>query len=480
MSTSCKIPREPLIAVIGATGTGKSKLAVDLAVRYGGEIINGDAMQMYTGLPIITNQIPSEEREGIPHHLISCIGFQEEPWRVNNFKRNCLRVIGEIRSRGKLPILVGGTHYYTQAVLFNEAIIEDDHREGSDDKPPETSTSEKWPILDAPVEVMLEKLREVDPVMAERWHPKESRKIRRSLEIWCQTGRPASEVYEEQRRQRQAAATAAEQAITNESGTDTSPTSAPGQLRYPTLLFWLHAERQALQNRLEKRVDDMVQAGLFQEAQTLSNHLNDQESRGVAVDRTRGIWVSIGFKELEPYFSTKRRNSSTNEELEQARKMCIEAVKISTRQYAKQQVKWIKSKLWNALASVGMTHRLYLLDTSNPDEWSSTVREPSERVVDAFLTGDRACPEPKELSDLARETFDAKEKLGAPVDDGEMIQHITCDVCNKSMQAGVQWDSHIKSRSHKKVLRSIKRQAEIEAGFVRPREKKEDDTVIGE
>jgi tRNA delta(2)-isopentenylpyrophosphate transferase len=82
-------------------------------------------MQMYRGLPIITNQIPVEERNGIPHHMISCIGLDEEPWRVGTFRMESLRVIKEIQSRGKLPILVGGTHYYTQSVLFNDALVGD-------------------------------------------------------------------------------------------------------------------------------------------------------------------------------------------------------------------------------------------------------------------------------------------------------------------------------------------------------------------
>lgn len=78
---------QPLIAVIGATGTGKSQLAVELAARFNGEIINGDAMQLYDGLPIITNKIPVEERKGVPHHLLGCIGLDEPTWTVGEFVR---------------------------------------------------------------------------------------------------------------------------------------------------------------------------------------------------------------------------------------------------------------------------------------------------------------------------------------------------------------------------------------------------------
>jgi tRNA dimethylallyltransferase len=153
--------------------------------------VNGDAMQMYKGLPIITNQIPVHERHGIPHHMLACIELDQPSWRITRFKREALKIIQEIRSRGKTPILVGGTHYYTQAVLFHKTILPSDQEldAASDD----SAEEEKFPILEASTEEMLQKLREVDPVMAERWHPNERRKIRRSLQIYLQTGRRASD-----------------------------------------------------------------------------------------------------------------------------------------------------------------------------------------------------------------------------------------------------------------------------------------------
>ncbi|KAK5705869.1 tRNA dimethylallyltransferase, mitochondrial, partial [Elasticomyces elasticus] len=263
---------KPLVAVVGATGTGKSKLAVDLATRFNGEIINGDAMQMYRGLPIITNQMPVEERNGIPHFLLSCIELEEEAWRIGIFKRETLRLIEDIHSRGKLPVLVGGTHYYTQAVLFKDQTVGENAEIGDKpqgtaiEEPESTSSAVKWPILDAPTEVVLQKLREVDPVMADRWHPNEMRKIRRSLEIYFQTGRPASEVYAEQKLAKQK--TAAEDAV---AGTE--------QLRFPSMIFWVHAERETLNTRLEKRVDVMVEQGLTTEARTMFDYIQEKQAQ---------------------------------------------------------------------------------------------------------------------------------------------------------------------------------------------------------
>ncbi|EER40572.1 tRNA isopentenyltransferase [Histoplasma capsulatum H143] len=335
LGMSSSVPVEPLIAVIGATGTGKSQLAVDLATRFNGEIINGDAMQLYKGLPIITNQIPTEERKGIPHHLLGCIGFDQEPWHVSHFKRECLRTIKEIRGRGKLPVLVGGTHYYTQAVLFKEAILdrdgEGDEESGNADRERmvtdgnseiskiATPQSEKFPILNASPEVILQKLREVDPVMASRWHPNDTRRIYRSLEIYLQTGRPASEIYQEQQRLKDAASILDNHSlhdlsyVENHATTRSSPASVgPSHLRFPTLLFWVHTEDGELTRRLSQRVDNMAEQGLVAEAESLFNYLNQKHAQGVEIDRTRGVWVSIGFKELEPYFQALLSSASTS------------------------------------------------------------------------------------------------------------------------------------------------------------------------
>ncbi|KAL1963174.1 hypothetical protein VTN77DRAFT_8607 [Rasamsonia byssochlamydoides] len=459
---------EPLITIVGATGTGKSKLAVDLATRFNGEIINGDAMQMYRGLPIITNKIPVEERNGIPHHLIDCVSLEEEPWRVGLFRKESLRLIKEIHSRGKLPILVGGTHYYTQSVLFNDVLVgEGEDEEAAQDlqqneRDKASPKSEDWAILDAPVEVMLQKLREVDPVMADRWHPNERRKIRRSLEIYLQTGKPASEIYAQQRRQR------LEAGMANGDDRDDALSHA-GQMRYQTLFFWVHAEKEKLHKRLDARVDTMVEQGLIEEAQRMSDYLKEKEAQGVTVDQTRGVWISIGFKELEPYFAALRAGVSSEKELEALKRSCIESVKTSTRQYSARQIKWIRNKLWNALAEVDTAHRLYVLDTSNVDEWERCVTEPSERIVHAFLSNER-CPDPKTLSALAKETLEEREreyqkKLAAATSaDGPAVimKQMTCDLCKKTMLGPEQWDIHVRGSSHKRALKAAAKRAQRE------------------
>lgn len=458
---------DPLIAVVGATGTGKSKvieipsfsrlaereangyrqLAVDLASRFNGEIVNGDAMQMYRGLPIITNQIPVEERNGIPHHLLSCVDLEVEAWRIGKFKKEALRLIDDIRSRGKLPILVGGTHYYTQAVLFKDQLV----GEGSDDQddiesPKDLpSTSQKWPILDSPPEVLMEKLKEVDPAMAERWHPKDARKIRRSLEIYFQTGRRASEIYAEQK------------LLKNEAVMkDTT------LLRFEnTLIFWVHAEKDVLDARLDARVDGMIELGLIAEAQTMFDYLQEKHSQGIEVDQTRGVWVSIGFKELAPYFAAVQQAQSSEEELEDLKRHCIELIRIATRQYGKSQVKWIRNKLWRALSEAGMTHRLYLLDSSNVSEWDTCITKPSENIVQLALQNE-STPDPQSLSELANTVLGTRGEQ-ARAQAGSDMKCFTCDLCRKTMAGEEQWKVHIESYGHRRAQKSAAKRAEREA-----------------
>ena len=417
-------------------------------------------MQMYRGLPIITNQIPVEERNGIPHFLLSCIELEEEAWRIGIFKRETLRLIQDIHSRGKLPVLVGGTHYYTQAVLFKDQTVGENAEIGGDNgeeqeigEPESSSSSAKWPILDAPTEVVLQKLREIDPAMADRWHPNETRKIRRSLEIYFQTGRPASEVYAEQKRVKQMTAT---------------EDSAPGteQLRFPSMIFWAHAEKEALNARLEKRVDAMVEQGLLSEARKMFDYIQEKQAQGVTVDQERGVWISIGFKELAPYFEALQKGSLDVKELETLKQSCIEAIKTATRQYSTSQIKWVRNKLWNALSDAGMTHRLYLLDSSNVKNWQQDITEPSERLVHA-LFNDEPTPDPKSLSELARATLSAKEAKAEKQKSGAS-KCITCDVCQRTMTSE-QWNIHINGVAHRRALKHVAKKAEL-AEYLRRKE----------
>lgn len=447
-------PKLPLLVVLGATGTGKSQvfispftlplpnlsdkqqLAVELAKRFNGEIINGDAMQMYRGLPIVTNKITPSEQDGIPHHLLGFIALDEEPWRVTNFKKRAQQIIHEIRSRGCLPILVGGTHYYTQSLLFKDSAVGEEGGGEGEGEMSSLEIAEKFPVLEGGTEEMLEMLRAADPVMAERWHPKDRRKIRRSLEIFLMTGRKASDVYAEQK-MRKAEPSVAE--IQEELGVELTS----------TLLFWVHADSEVLKQRLDARVDKMIDSGLTQEVISMQNFLQDQEKLGITVDRGRGIWVSIGWKEFEDYLKALESGTATKEELQKLHDLSVEKTQAATRQYAKRQIRWIRLKLITALAEEQAQHQIYLLDGTDVSKWETEVSTSAIRVTETFLKG-LEMESPLELSAAAR--------IHLALEDAQAAREVSffqreCTTCSTIVTTEKQWEIHLQSRRHRSLTK---------------------------
>ncbi|ORY01828.1 IPP transferase-domain-containing protein [Clohesyomyces aquaticus] len=438
-----RAPQNRLVAIIGATGTGKSDLAVDIARRYNGEIINGDAMQLYQGLPIITNKISHQEMRGVPHHLLGCIGLEEETWTVGKFVQKALSVIDEIRSRQKLPILVGGTHYYTQSLLFEDALADAPSQN-------ENNGVQDLSILDGPTDAILEKLMEVDPVMADRWHPKDRRKIQRSLEIYLKTGKQASQIYDEQR---------IKQDVAPENGTPGSnqPVQHGFRPRFPTLVLWVHAPKDVLYPRLDNRVMKMLDQGLLSEVESLNTfRMTSDASTGSPVDQSRGIWVSIGYKEFKYYHSALIEGTISKVELEKLRTAAIESTQAATRQYANRQIRWIRIKFLNALYGAGQRGNTFLLDGSDLSKWEERVLWPATEVTNHFLS-DHFLPDPRTLSTVASEMLAPKRDYDLS-QRPELWKKRVCELCGTIAATENDWNLHVKSRRHRRAVGTKKHQ----------------------
>ncbi|KAL2263689.1 hypothetical protein VTK26DRAFT_5632 [Humicola hyalothermophila] len=430
---------KPLIIIYGSTGTGKSDLAVELATRFNGEVINADAMQMYRGLPIITNKLSVQQQGGVPHHLLGSIELDEDPWTVTHFKREATRIISEIRARGKLPIVVGGTSYYLDSLVFEGRLVEGQSPVGGGASSRD-DLAEKHPILAGSADAMLAKLREVDPVMANKWHPNDVRKIRTSLEIYFATGRPASEIYAEQRSKK-----------VSRSAVQT-PTQS--HILGNILLFWLYARREALNERLDKRVDKMVQNGLLNETAEVHDYLQRRLAAGETVDRSKGIWQSIGFRQFEPYLNTLKE-APESPELEKLKQAGIEDTKAGTRQYAKYQVRWVTFKTLPSLQDDQLLERFYLLDSSDVQRWNDEVLDKGVELARRFLAGEEL-PQPVEVSETAREVL--TEKIEKSTQQPTPCRK-TCDVCNKTLLTEELWQNHITSKKHHKAVQAAKKRA---------------------
>ncbi|POS83355.1 hypothetical protein EPUL_004542 [Erysiphe pulchra] len=430
-----RIIKEPIIFVMGATGTGKSMLAVNLAKRFNGEIINSDAMQMYAGLPIVTNKITEEERQGIPHHLLGNIKIDEEAWRIGVFQKQAKIIIRQIRERGKVPIVVGGTHYYIQSLLFGDSIIGENEVDDSNfqlDK----EILDEFPILNGSPDLILNKLREVDPVMAERWHPNDIRKITRSLMIYLKTGEKASDLYARQQEHRDK----------KSQNTLEMDNIGVGLRPESTLLFWIYAEPEMLKNRLDDRVLKMIKAGLLKEVVSMDQYLQKQLSTGVRIDTTKGIWASIGWKEFESY----RLALKTGIDLENALNFSIQKTQVATRQYAKRQLRWIRLKLRPTLAqNHGWNERLYLLDGSNVSNFKCDVIDLAIKITEKFLLNEKLSL-PQEISSTAKRVLSCEEKKP------DVWFRRTCDTCLKTAMNEIEWDLHLRSRKHRRFMKKNK------------------------
>ena len=415
-----------------------TKLAVFLAERFNGEVLNGDALQLYEGLPITTNKIPEKEQKGIPHHLFGCIGLKEQPWTVVRFASEARRTIEQIEARGKVPILVGGTNYYTQALLFRGS-----HIEQNVPSMPVSELQKRWPVLKSSNEEISKELRRLDPAMADRWHPNDTRKIRRSLEICLQTGRKASNIYAQQH---DCPLGLVEASTTN--GSQCKKVNNVVCSHHDPLIFWVYSETETLNNRLANRVDNMVRTGLLSEIQCMNAVYKSYLDSGVELDTGRGIWVAIGYKEFEEYLRSIQEHASEARIME-SKKIGIEKTIIATRQYAKRQIRWIRLKLMSSLRDAQADDKLFLLDGSQLEDWSLAVEQKAAKVTKDYLAG-LALPDPKHLSQVAFTVLSKEEAARSQ----PPPQARLCELCGVSTTTSIDWQQHSKSKRHKYMLQN--------------------------
>ena len=279
--------KKPLIVLTGPTAVGKTSLSISLAKAVNGEIISADSMQVYKGMDIGSAKIRKEEMQGVTHYLVDILEPEEE-FHIVKFQELAKAALEEIYAKGKIPILVGGTGFYIQAVTrdidFTQAEQETSYREEL-----EQFAKEKG------AEYLHEKLREVDSKSAENIHANNVKRVIRALEFYHQNGTPISEHNEEQKQQ-------------------TSP--------YNLAYFVLTAPREILYERIDRRVDQMMEEGLLEEVKSLRErgcHLGMVSMQG------------LGYKEILAYLEGEYP-------LEEA----VRILKRDTRHFAKRQLTWFR------------------------------------------------------------------------------------------------------------------------------------------
>ncbi|OQS01098.1 tRNA isopentenyltransferase [Achlya hypogyna] len=389
-----------ILVVVGTTGAGKTKLSIDLAKALNGEIVNSDAMQMYRGLDVATAKVTREEMEGVPHHLLSCIDPVEE-CTVVQYKTLAMKTIQDILARGKVPVIVGGTMYYTQSLLWNGQLLEDVPGANGDASPVSLPSS--------PEEVY-RKLQEVDPVMAESLHSKDVRRVQRSLEVFLQTGRRHSDLIAEQQH-------------------------AAHEKLFDACAFWVDCDRPTLNARLDKRVDKMIKDGLVPEIEGLMAEIQDHVAASPIPMGLKGITQAIGFKEFEAYLAAKKADVDEST-LAKVLESCVEELKTGTRQYAKRQVTWIRNRF------VPRNIPVYRLDTADVARWDAAVASPALAIATAFL---RDAPIPHATCQV----------IASPEKKAKTKFH--CEPCGgREFVGDAQWNEHLRSKGHRFHVKRVR------------------------
>lgn len=275
-----------IIAVAGPTASGKTALSVKIALEIGGEVVSCDSMQIYKKMDIGTAKPTKKERMGVIHHMID-IADPRENYNVVSYKHDAEAAIDSVLAKGKVPVLAGGTGLYMDAVLNNTAFSDAQ----SDPKVKKRLEKE----LEAEgAEAMHAKLEKVDPDSAKKIHPNNTRRLLRALEIFETTGKTMTEVNFESKRPE----------------------------KYQSLVIGLAWDRETLYKRINKRVDEMMNAGLLGEVEALKKQGLDENTTAAQ---------AIGYKELFEYLNGKCSLFEATEKIKQ-----------ESRRYAKRQMTWFK------------------------------------------------------------------------------------------------------------------------------------------
>ena len=266
-----------VIVIVGPTGVGKTKMSIELAKKFDGEVINADSTQVYRDLDIATAKVTEDEKEEVPHHLLDIKNIDED-YTVYHYQQDARKIIDDILSRGKTPIMVGGTGLYIRAALYDYQFSEESQNEVD------------YEQFDD--ETLYRKLLEVDPET--EIHPNNRKRIIRALQYY--------EVHKE----------------------PMSMKEKTERILIPHVMIGLTTNRERLYDRINERVDEMIDHGLLDEAKKIYD----------TKIRSKAVMTPIGYKELFPYFDGT-----------QSLEECISLMKQRSRHYAKRQYTWFRNQM---------------------------------------------------------------------------------------------------------------------------------------
>lgn len=405
-----------LFVIIGTTGSGKTKLSIELAealnrnLQLRPEIISADSMQIYKNVDVLSAKATLEEQARVKHHLLSFVELDEDSFNVGTYQLLSRRLVDELMKAPHVPILVGGTNYYVESVIWDEKYnFEMAGKELDDDKKAELEKMDS--------EALHSLLASVDPDRATLLHPNARRKVLRSLGIYYTTNKPHSEWIREQK--------------------------AKSKLAHPnTCIFWVSCDKDVLDERLDLRVDDMVRLGLKDELRGVVKYFEGSGMKEKKnIDWDRGAFQSIGLREFRPWIEKIQRGEGEEEVLFAE---AVEQVKVHSRQYARSQISWIKNGLSPATL-------IYKFDSSDPKQWYGNVFLPASTIACSLMQGDSM----EKVKAYSLEKWPAVvQVLDGTKDDANSTKDANwkkyeCEFCRRTLNGENEWKSHLSSKGHK-------------------------------
>jgi len=431
-------------------------------------------MQVYKGLDIVTNKVSEDEQKQAKHHMINFLDPLSR-YSVVDFRNKSLDVIANLHAQSKIPIIVGGTNYYIESILWKSITFSptfkppskrgpaDQDRPESDCYHDEDEIQHESTLMDSE-DKYLESLSEsskhteedlddidkffskkvyhssfthidgeklwkilesVDPNMAYTYHPNDKRRIIRMLQVIQENGRKRN--YTD---------------VVNEANR-TDDSEAPrlgGSLRYPaTCVIWLACDNEILDKKIDERVDLMLERGLLEEMEEFHRSYNEKRLENSKLpEYDKGIFQTIGFKEFHRYLMLDDA-SRNSEEAKKILKQSIELMKFSTRRYARRQLKWIRRRFLQRANSRELPTFFKLTTHFDEGGWKADVLEPAMKIVEQFLRGD--------------EYDEEVSRYIQPIEESNIVNEpakFFCDVCDRLLIGSFVIDQHLNSRKHKR------------------------------
>ncbi|CAG9537572.1 unnamed protein product [Cercopithifilaria johnstoni] len=398
--------KKPLVIILGCTGTGKSDLGIAVAKNFNGEVISADSMQIYKGLDIATNKVSKEDMDDVTHHMMSFVEPSTSTYNVHQFTNRVLSLLEDLWSAGKLPVIVGGTGYYIEGILFKDSLI------------PTNTFDAKNNFEDLSNDEVYELLKHVDLESAMQMHKNNRFRVVRALQIYYATGQRKSEYLEEQRRR----------------------IELGERLRFRNvLLLILDAHKELLEERLNSRVAKMIEKGLRNEVENFYEQYRHCLT-------AHGVAQSIAVKEFHDYLqlTPDKRHTELGDKL--FNEGC-EALKLHTRQYSRRQRRWIKRHLLGGSTLIESTN-IAFFDTSK--NFYDVVLPNVLNRIDQFLNiiNDDIFPK--------RANAERKEPFTIDFDYRKLANQVYyCETCKIDVHGTMNWEAHLRGKKHRRVLSTV-------------------------